>query len=174
MVSCDDGGYPTQAISYVSRTGGVTYDSDYPYNSTSKKCDKTKTNYAVSVTTWNFVIGLQKMIDHVLNRNTLAVLLDSKNMQAYESGIFPVSNCVAEQANHAAQIVGVNVEGGYWIVRNTWGTGWGEKGYMRLELVRSRYFTEYFTLILIRCCKAYFVLLRDTHLSNIQIYLHHM
>ena len=87
------------------------------------------------------------MIDFILNRNTLTVLLDAKNMQSYDSGIFPVSNCKEDTASHVGQIVGVNVEGGYWIIRNTWGPGWGEKGYLKLAIVSTNPFKTLLCLL---------------------------
>ena len=40
------------------------------------------------------------------------------------------------QINHAVQLVGYGTnadEGDYWILRNSWGEGWGEGGFMRLR-----------------------------------------
>merc|ERR1712130_705379 len=54
----------------------------------------------------------------------------------YSSGVY--SGCAYDSniaLNHAVQLVGYGTdpaEGDYWIVRNSWGTGWGEGGYIRL------------------------------------------
>ena len=50
---------------------------------------------------------------------------------AYTGGVF--TNCVSKQLNHAVQLVGWSDSGGYWIMRNSWGSNWGESGYMRLK-----------------------------------------
>ena len=74
------------------------------------------------------------MIDYVLGGGTLAVVVDATNWGAYKSGIY--NNCVGKhKINHGVNIVGVNVPGGYWIIRNSWADWWGEKGYMKLALV---------------------------------------
>lgn len=46
----------------------------------------------------------------------------------YSGGIYTA--CSNKQLNHAVQIVGWGET--YWIMRNSWGTGWGEKGFMRI------------------------------------------
>ena len=132
--SCDGGNY-LDAFNAVAAAGGITYASAYPYNITKRKCDVTKNDYAVTVTAYKRVAAQQDMINYVLNGGTLVAVIDASGMGPYKSGIF--STCTSTYANHAVQIVGVNVDEGYWIIRNSWGSWWGDKGYMKLALVRS-------------------------------------
>jgi len=62
-------------------------------------------------------------------RAPLSVCVDATNWSSYDSGIF--SNCGVWNLNHAVLIIGYTDD--YWIVKNTWGTTWGEKGYIRLK-----------------------------------------
>ncbi|KUG29555.1 peptidase c1a, papain [hydrocarbon metagenome] len=69
---------------------------------------------------------------------------------AYASGIYedtlttcPGSPCSYTETNHAVALVGWNDNGdaendGYWILRNSWGTSWGENGYMRIKYTSAR------------------------------------
>lgn len=53
--------------------------------------------------------------------------------QAYRGGVF--NGCQYGTVNHAVVLVGWDDSqgaGGVWIMRNSWGTGWGEAGYMRI------------------------------------------
>jgi len=53
----------------------------------------------------------------------------------YSSGIFDDAGC-GTRLDHATLVVGWGVENDteYWIMKNSWGTTWGEKGYMRLAI----------------------------------------
>eukprot|EP00039_Didymoeca_costata_P026022 m.14732 g.14732 ORF g.14732 m.14732 type:complete len:418 (+) comp5193_c0_seq1:204-1457(+) len=67
----------------------------------------------------------------------MAVTIDAFPLKGYTGGIIR-HHCPNTQENHAVQIVGYGselIDGEtipYWIVRNSWGTTWGENGYFRL------------------------------------------
>jgi len=62
-----------------------------------------------------------------INNSPVSVTVDATNWSPYRSGVF--NNCGAG-INHAVLLVGVL--GGAWKIKNSWGTGWGEVGYIRL------------------------------------------
>lgn len=58
----------------------------------------------------------------------VSVCVDATNWSAYASGVF--SKC-AKSLNHAVLATGFK-DSGEWIIKNSWGTGWGEEGFIRL------------------------------------------
>jgi hypothetical protein len=71
--------------------------------------------------------GCSQLLDN-LAQGPVAVAVDANNWAFYKSGIF--ENC-GGQVNHSVLVVGVTDT--YWKVKNSWGTGWGESGYIRLK-----------------------------------------
>jgi C1A family cysteine protease len=57
----------------------------------------------------------------------VSVAVDASNWSMYSSGVF--NNCDT-LLNHGVLLVGVNDQ--YWRVKNSWGTTWGEEGFIRL------------------------------------------
>jgi len=71
------------------------------------------------------------VLAHVANVGPLAVNVDASPWHSYTGGVF--DGCDFNQnmdLNHVVQLVGYTEDA--WIVRNSWGTGWGEDGYIRL------------------------------------------
>lgn len=56
------------------------------------------------------------------------------SMQFYQKGIYFEPNCDSLKVDHAVLVVGYSSEDGqdYWIIKNSWGDLWGEKGYLKL------------------------------------------
>jgi C1A family cysteine protease len=57
--------------------------------------------------------------------------------QQYKSGIFDSAKC-GTSLDHATLVVGFGTDAAsgtdYWIMKNSWGTVWGEQGYMQLAI----------------------------------------
>ena len=139
IVSCDkydygcNGGNTESAYEYIQQTGGLETNSAYPYTSyfdsdgTCKSADK---KYRVTIDEYYTVNGEDEMEDYVKSTGPLSICLAASSWSSYQSGV--VSSC-DKQVDHCVQVVGVNSDEGYWIVRNSWGTEWGEKGYIYLK-----------------------------------------
>jgi C1A family cysteine protease len=57
----------------------------------------------------------------------VSIAVDAANWQHYTSGIF--NNC-GTSLDHG--VIAVGYTSTYWYVRNSWGTGWGQSGYIQL------------------------------------------
>merc|ERR1712149_123083 len=75
----------------------------------------------VSISGYNFING----------PHTVYVYANS-NFQRYHSGIFDDSSCSTSSYNHAVINIGYDVNEGYWIIRNSWASSWGEQGHIRM------------------------------------------
>jgi len=128
-----DGGWTENAFDYVHRTGGIETDQDYPYTSSSGvtgKCHSESNKYKVGVTTYHTINGETNMANYVLATGPLSVCVDAASWSSYRGGI--MTSC-GKRVDHCVQAVGVDTgANGYWKVRNSWGTSWGESGYIRL------------------------------------------
>lgn len=128
------GGWTEVAFSYVHAAGGIEQESAYPYTSyygVTGTCHSEKSQEVVTVDSFTKVTGETDMTNYVLSTGPLSVCLDAQNWSSYTGGIMSVCG---SQVDHCVQAVGVdtNSDAPYWIVRNSWGTDWGEQGYIYL------------------------------------------
>eukprot|EP01035_Chromulina_nebulosa_P018337 gene18337-24028_t len=126
------GGWTENAYNSVKKNGGITTEANYPYTSyygTTGTCQTGKTN-VVTVSSYYTISGESQMASFVQSTGPLSVCLDANNWNSYTGGI--LSAC-GHSVDHCVQAVGVDAStGGYWKVRNSWGTSWGESGFIRL------------------------------------------
>ena len=72
-----------------------------------------------------------------LHSGPLVVLISSKSddFAKYRGGIY--NGWCSSAVDHAMALVGVDTIQRYWILRNSWGTEWGERGYMRITFLSA-------------------------------------
>jgi len=140
LVDCDsrssgcNGGWPEWAYSYVNRAGGIETESSYPYSAyygREGSCKADDSKFVVTVDSYTTIsTGETAMANYVKSTGTLSICIDASNWSSYTGGIMSVCGT---SVNHAVQAVGVDdSNGGYWKVRNSWGSSWGESGFIRL------------------------------------------
>lgn len=132
------GGYITKAYSYVIRNGGVDSESFYPYEHKNGKCRYSVQGRAGYCSKFSILPeGDEKMLQKVLasvGPISVAVNAMLESFHMYSGGLYNVPSCNPKLINHAVLLVGYGTDAGqdYWLVKNSWGTAWGEGGYIRL------------------------------------------
>jgi len=129
---CNGGDLPT-AFSYVQSAGGLELDQNYPYQAADGTCQFNQSMVAASISSFTPLDNSAEsdMVAASQQYGPLSVCVDASNWQSYSGGIF--TEC-GQSIDHCVQIVGwdTDVNPPYWIVRNSWGTDWGESGFIRV------------------------------------------
>jgi C1A family cysteine protease len=118
---------------------GAVLESNFPYTATNGSCN-CPYQHDYLIQDWGFVgssYGIpsvsaikQAILDY--GPVSVSVYVNSA-FQAYTGGVF--NGCASGDINHGVVLVGWDDNqgtGGVWIMRNSWGSGWGEGGYMRI------------------------------------------
>merc|ERR1711874_281997 len=132
------------AYTYASLFGVVTedeypYESDYGQNDDVCKFDATQTDVSVMTMGWQTLPhnDMLAVMDHLANKGPLSASVAASSWGLYFGGVF--DGCDYDQdivVNHAVLLVGYGsdaTDGDYWLIKNSWGTGWGEAGYIKLK-----------------------------------------
>ena len=151
LVSCDNfqnggrdhgcnGGLMDNAFTWIKKNGGLCSEADYSYESgdtkTSGTCETTCSLVIDSMIS-DYVDVKPKSDDAMmtaLNKQpvSIAIQADQKDFQLYKSGVF-TGSC-GTKLDHGVLVVGYGTSNGedYYLIKNSWGTTWGDKGYIKL------------------------------------------
>lgn len=114
-------------------------ESSYPYAGVNNACAYKSRNSGATVR--GFVVipeaDEHKLKEAIATVGPISVAIDASNpsFQHYSSGVYSDSNCSADNIDHGVLAVGYGTdEDGqdYYIVKNSWGTTWGDNGYIKM------------------------------------------
>jgi len=131
-----NGGLMDDAFQYIISNGGLTTEGGYPYTATGPNtCDVT-TPLASTIGNYCDVnSGDENALAAAVTAGPVSVAIeaDQSCFQFYSSGIMSDPSC-GTQLDHGVLAVGYDAIGGveYWNVKNSWGTSWGNEGYIYL------------------------------------------
>jgi cathepsin L len=126
-----NGGMPSSAVNYVVNNGGITTEAEYPYTAVDGTCNTNVTlafDPSPSVAVPNNVAAFKA----ALNIQPISICVDASKWYKYSSGVFHNCSSSPSKLDHAVVLVGYESNGD-WIVRNSWGTSWGNAGYITLR-----------------------------------------
>ncbi|KAL3744662.1 hypothetical protein ACJRO7_013863 [Eucalyptus globulus] len=139
-----NGGLPSQAFEYIKYNGGLETEEAYPYTAQNGTCKFSARRVAVRVVdSVNISMGAEHELKHAVGMvRPVSVAFQATDLfRHYKSGVFTSDACgsTSMDVNHAVLAVGYGVENGvpYWLIKNSWGESWGNKGYFKMGMGKN-------------------------------------
>ncbi|XP_007241327.2 cathepsin S, ortholog 1 [Astyanax mexicanus] len=131
------GGYLSKSFIYVIRNKGIDSDSFYPYEHKDGVCRYAVGGRAGYCSSFQVLPQSEEALIRAVSAvGPVSVGINAKlpSFHRYKSGIYDDPGCNPRMVNHAVLVVGYGTEGGqdYWLLKNSWGLMWGEKGFFRM------------------------------------------
>jgi len=127
-----DGGAMDDAFSYIVNNKGLCSEAEYPFLGYDSTCKTCATKYDPLTSYYDVTIDNEIALESAVTSGCVSVGIeaDSSSFQFYSSGIF--SSACGTAIDHGVLLVGYGVSGTtqYWKIKNSWGTDWGEAGYI--------------------------------------------
>ncbi|XP_046455089.1 ervatamin-B-like [Daphnia pulex] len=146
------GGWEHEAWKYLSANGGQATESSYAYTAKNGTCRFSTSTMSIGAKVSSsayveWVGTVDKMKTVLASGRILSIYMQlPSTFFNYKSGVFYDTNCVANNA-HAMNVVGYGALSGvdYWVVRNSWGSGWGAAGYVLVRRGVDLCMIEYYS-----------------------------
>ncbi|EAR95556.1 papain family cysteine protease (macronuclear) [Tetrahymena thermophila SB210] len=110
---------------------GIVSAASYPYVGYQTACKNTSNLPKYFPQSFKFIRSNIPDIKSAISQGPISVTVDASNWRSYQGGIF--NRCSRNpQLNHAVIAVGYDAQGNY-IIKNSWGPYWGDKGYITVS-----------------------------------------
>jgi C1A family cysteine protease len=139
-----NGGWQWNAYIDIEAWGGLETEEEYPYTAVTGECKLNKKLVTAGIKNYTCLSAKEgganetDMAAYLVQHGPLAIAMDASLLQDYSSGIidpwFPSWECDPTTLDHALLLVGYGEQDStpFWIIKNSWGSSWGESGYFRI------------------------------------------
>jgi len=131
------------AFQYIIRNKGIDTEKSYPYTATGpNNCKYQVADKGATLASFHDVKhGDEVALLNAVAKTPVSVAIDAshQSFQFYSHGIYYEPACSSTDLDHGVLAVGWGSEGGkdYWLVKNSWGSGWGDAGYIMMSRNRG-------------------------------------
>ncbi|XP_071489902.1 cathepsin L-like peptidase [Diadema antillarum] len=132
-----EGGLMDQAFQYIMDNNGIDTEESYPYVGQDGSCHFKASSVGATCTGYKDIPSgdEEALTQAIASQGPISVAIDASHMsfQFYESGVYSEPACSSSQLDHGVLAVGYDSTSDgtdYYIVKNSWGTSWGMKGYI--------------------------------------------
>jgi cathepsin L len=131
-----NGGLMDQAFQYIITNKGIDTEKSYPYTAEDGTCSYSTSNCGSTLTTYTDVTsGSETALQQAVYMAPVSVAIDASqnSFQLYTSGVYYEPACSSTQLDHGVLAAGWGTDpsgGDYWQVKNSWGTDWGQNGWI--------------------------------------------
>ena len=126
-----EGGFLDDAFSFIM-ANGLPDEDVYPFiGGDSDECKLDARRNLIPITSYRNIKSEKDLLEAV-NKSPVPVAIDADQMsfKMYSSGVYDDPAC-SKTVNHAVLVVGYDSQS--WIIKNSWGKGWGDGGYARIK-----------------------------------------